>query len=224
MRRVIGYMDVFYGIDNPLFLEPRKDPHDIIRTMLPWLLRYILTMPKVRKLLLPVDEHLAKLSGSQALIDIIDQHFFKKTPAHFALSYFGLYLDYRYPRGGIVGVAPGRRTHLDARGRECSWRKLVWAADQKTFYRILDAGSIPNGKVRRSAEERQAALLDKRGGDSVFTLYLALDIDKSCFSERATAHLFCTTYTIGLSALDLRELTGDDPAKGGYTQDKARLI
>ena len=47
-----------------------------------------------------MDEYLAGFSSNQALLDIIDQHFFQKTPAYFALSYFSLYLDYRYPRGG----------------------------------------------------------------------------------------------------------------------------
>ena len=247
VRRVIGYMDVLYGIDNPLFLDLMSDPQYIFRTILPWLLRYILTMPKVRKLLLPVHEHLAKLSGNPALIDIIDQHFFKDTPAYFALSYFTLYLDYRYPRGGtgtlsrkleeyvlahggeirteveIVGVSPGKRTLLDANGQENFWRKLVWAADLKTLYRILDTGSIRNVKARRSVEERQAALVGKRGGDSVFTLYLALDIDTSYFSRIATAHFFYTPSKTGLSTLDLREIAGD-PSAGTYTRDKARIV
>jgi phytoene dehydrogenase-like protein len=247
VRRVIGYMDVLYGIDNPLFLDLMSDPQYIFRTILPWLLRYILTMPKVRTLLLPVHEHLAKLSGNPALIDIIDQHFFKDTPAYFALSYFTLYLDYRYPRGGtgtlsrkleeyvlahggeirteveIVGVSPGKRTLLDANGQEYFWRKLVWAADLKTLYRILDTGSIRNVKARRSVEERQAALVGKRGGDSVFTLYLALDIDTSYFSRIATAHFFYTPSKTGLSTLDLREIAGD-PSAGTYTRDKARIV
>ncbi len=39
------------------------------------------------------------------MLDIITQHFFRDTPAFFALSYFSLYLDYNYPLGG-TGTLP----------------------------------------------------------------------------------------------------------------------
>jgi phytoene dehydrogenase-like protein len=35
---------------------------------------------------------------------IIGQHFFKGTPAFFAMSYFSVYLDYLYPRGGTAAL------------------------------------------------------------------------------------------------------------------------
>jgi len=248
VRRVMGYMDVLYGIDNPLFLDLKSDPKYLLKTILPWMLKYALTMPKIARLALPVDEYLARFSDNQALLDIIEQHFFQKTPTFFALSYFSLYLDYLYPRGGtgtlprkmgeyiiaaggqircevqIAGVDPGKRKLIDARGGEYSWRKLVWAADQKTLYRVLDLGSLPDGKARRNAEARKASLSGKKGGDSVFTLYLALNIDKSYFSQIASAHFFYTPSRTGLSAADIRELANDGPAEGRYTRDKARII
>ena len=36
---------------------------------------------------------------------MISQHFFKNTPTFFALSYFSLYLDYFYPKGGVGKLA-----------------------------------------------------------------------------------------------------------------------
>jgi len=72
-------------------------------------------------------------------------------------------------------------------------------------------------------EGRRAELVGKRGGDSVFTLYLALDIDTSYFSRIATAHFFYTPSKTGLSTLDLREIAGD-PSAGTYTRDKARIV
>jgi phytoene dehydrogenase-like protein len=47
-----------------------------------------------------VATYLEKFTQNQALLDIITQHFFTETPAYFALSYFRLYLDYYYPKGG----------------------------------------------------------------------------------------------------------------------------
>jgi phytoene dehydrogenase-like protein len=83
IAKVMGYMDVLYGIDNPLFLDLKNNPKYVFRTILPWALKYLLTAPKIAKLGKPVDEHLARFSTNQALLDIIAQHFFQKTPAFF---------------------------------------------------------------------------------------------------------------------------------------------
>ena len=99
IAKIMDYMDVMYGIDNPLFLDLKNNPKYVFGTILPWALKYLLTAPKIAKLREPVDEYLASFSTNQALLDIIAQHFFQKTPTFFALSYFSLYLDYRYPQG-----------------------------------------------------------------------------------------------------------------------------
>jgi phytoene dehydrogenase-like protein len=96
VRKVMGYMEILYGIDNPLFMD-LTDLEYVSRTILPWIMKYIRTLPKISKLYQPVDEYLSGFSNNQALLDIIEQHFFQKTPAYFALSYFTLYLDYRSP-------------------------------------------------------------------------------------------------------------------------------
>jgi phytoene dehydrogenase-like protein len=205
-------------------------------------------MPKVARLMGPVDEHLARFSRNQALIDIIAQHFFQKTPTYFALSYFSLYLDYRYPRGGtgklpeavldfilahggeirtdteIVGIDHGRRTLRDAGGESYSWRKLVWAADQKTLYRVVDSAAIADANARRSTEARRDAIAGAKGGDSVSTLFLSLDLDPGYFSQIASAHFFYTPSRTGLSKADIRELAPADPSEGAFTRDKARII
>ena len=40
IRRVMDIMDVLYGIDNPLFLDLKNDPKFLLKTLLPWLMRY----------------------------------------------------------------------------------------------------------------------------------------------------------------------------------------
>jgi len=246
VRRVMGYLDVLYGIDNPLFLDLRNDPRCVARTILPWLLKYARTMPKVAKLMGPVDEHLATLSSDRALIDIVAQPFFHKTPAYFALSYFSLYLDYRYPRGGtgtlpaklreyvlahggeirtateIGGVDHANRTVRDARGGSHEWRALVWAADQKALYRALELTSLP-AKVRPRVEERKAAIADARGGDSVHTAFLAVDLPPRYFADIASAHFFYTPSTTGLSKADIRDIAPASAADGAFTRDRARI-
>ncbi len=239
--KVMEYMDVLYGIDNPLFLDLKNNPAYVFRTILPWMVKYALTMPKVAKLHKPVEEHLSRFSTNQALIDLIAQHFFQKTPAYFALSYFSLYLDYRYPRGGtgafarameqfvlahngeirteteITAVDPGRNQAVDVHGRVYRYRKLVWAANAKTLYRIVDLGSLTNSRAAGNIQAQQKAVSGKIGGDSIFTLYLTLDLDKAYFEKISSAHFFYTPSTVGLSKARLQDLFDDDPSHpAGY--------
>jgi len=178
--------------------------------------KYALTIRKITALNTPVVDYLRRYTQNQSLLDMIAQHFFRDTPAFFALSYFKLYLDYNYPRGGtgtlpdklarfiedhggaistdteIVSVDPERRRVTDARGQTHGYRGLIWAADLKTLYRSMDPEALHDDAIRRAVVERRAAVADKSGGDSVLTVYLALDLDKSYFESRASAHFFYT--------------------------------
>jgi phytoene dehydrogenase-like protein len=248
IAKIMGYMDVLYGIDNPLFLDLRSNPEYVLRTILPWALKYALTAPKIAKLKGPVEEHLATLATNQALIDLIAQHFFQKTPASFALSYLSLYLDYRYPRGGtgalaqglerfvldhggemrreteITSLDPGRRQVADARGNAYRYKKLVWAADQKALYRIVDLASLTNRKVIEGIQARKEALVGKIGGDSVLTLFLAVDLDSGYFARISSPHFFYTPSTAGLSQIRLGQLRTDDPKiPTGLIDDRPRI-
>lgn len=235
IARIMGYMDVLYGIDNPLFLDLKDNPKYVFRTILPWAFKYLLTAPKIAQLGRPVDEHLARFSTNQALLDIIDQHFFQKTPAFFALSYFSLYLDYRYPRGGtgalakaleqftlqngaqirreteITSLDPGRNQATDAKGNVYQYRKMIWAADLKTLYRVADLTSLTDSQAIGGIEARKQALAGKTGGDSVFTLYLTADLESAYFAQICSPHFFYTPSTTGLSQVSLDELRNDDP-------------
>ena len=195
-----------------------------------------------------MDEYLAGFSTNQALLDIIAQHFFQKTPTFFALSYFSLYLDYRYPRGGtgalpkaleqfilgnggeirreteITSVDPGRNQATDARGNVYQYKKLVWAADLKTLYRVADLASLTDSKVISGIEARKEALAGKIGGDSVFTLYLTVDLDSAHFAQISSPHFFYTPSITGLSQVSLDELRNDDPKiPAGFVDDRPRI-
>lgn len=249
IEKVMGYMAVLYGIDNPLFLDLKSNPGYVFRTILPWLLRYTLTMPKVAKLNRPVYEHLSKLTQNRALADIIAQHFFRDTPAFFALSYFTLYLDYRYPRGGtgtlahaleryilgnggtldtetaITKLEPGTNEAIDGEGRTYRYRKLIWAADQKTLYRSINLASVSDSRTVARIRARQQELEGKVGGDSVFTVYVAANLDKSYFADIASAHFFYTPSPAGQSGADLSQLLevrGSRPPR--FINDKPRVV
>jgi phytoene dehydrogenase-like protein len=216
VRRVMKHMDVLYGVENPAFKDLRHDRDYVFKKLLPWLGRFVLTIGKINRMGMPVEEYLETLSRSRPLIDIIAQHFFKKTPAFFALSYFSLYLDYVYPVGGtgalprameaycvdkgvdirkrtrITAVDPVGHTVTDQAGVVYSYRKLVWAADLKTLYRVTDIDALQEEEARKKARDRAAALEAASGGDSVFTLYLAVDIEPGWFAAKSNGHFFYT--------------------------------
>lgn len=219
IRKVMGYMDVLYGIENPLFLEDMKDMKYLMKTLFPWLIRYQMNIGKASRMDEPVNEYLKGFTKNQALIDMITQHFFKETPSFFALSYFGLYLDYSYPKGGtgvlaekmteyitslggeilteteILHVDPVKKALRTSQGETLTYRKLVWAADQKTLY-----GQISEN-MTTDMEKQRTLVKENHGGDSIVTLYLGTSLSQDYFEEKCGAHGFYTPVTKGLSTL-----------------------
>lgn len=218
--KVMRYMDVLYGVENPLFLENElKDPQYLTKTLLPWLIRYNSNIKKAGRLNEPVREYLKKFTTSQELIDMICQHFFAETPTFFALSYFGLYLDYRYPVGGtavlpqklteyitshggevllkaeVVRISKDQQTIELADGRMFEYGQLIWAGDQTALYRAL-GDSLPE------KAQKQKALVEKSHGiDSIMTLFIGSTIPPEEAAQICGAHAFYTPKTTGLSTL-----------------------
>lgn len=219
------YMEVQYGIDNPLFLDMKADRDYMMRVIMPWMFKYALIMPKISKMAGPTVEFLKRYSSNQSLLDIISQHFFTDTPAFFALSYMKLYLDYYYPKGGtgtfvsklvdliienkgtirnqteITELDAGKQTIKTAQGEVLHYRRLIWAADQQALYRLLKVENIGDVKVRTEIDKRKALISNKAGNDSIFTMYLGLNLGKEYFSNKCTAHLFYTPDRAGQSSV-----------------------
>lgn len=224
IRKIMHYMDVQYGIDNPMFLDFKKDQAYMVRVILPWVIKYAFTAPKISALNEPVVDFLKRYTQNQALLDIISQHFFHDTPAFFALSYLKLYIDYHYPLGGtgklpqqlvsfienhhgeiktnseISSVDPYHKTIKDSQGIVYEYERLIWAADLKTLYRIVNLETITDRQLIQAITARQQELSDKTGNDSVYTLYLGLDKPKEYFSAIATEHFFYTPSRVGQTA------------------------
>ncbi len=221
--KIMHYMEVQYGIDNPLFLDVKEDRDYFIKKVFPWMFKYAITSPKIAVLNEPVVDYLKHYTNNQSLLDIITQHFFQETPAFFALSYLKLYLDYYYPVGGtgklieklvalirqhggeiktntsINMVDPVQQTLTTSGGEKLEYKRLVWAADLKTLYDLVDPNQFTDEKVQRSVAQRKAVLADAGGCDSVFTLFAAVDIEPEYFSKIASAHFFYTPSRVGQS-------------------------
>ncbi|MBI9099438.1 MAG: NAD(P)/FAD-dependent oxidoreductase [Spirochaetaceae bacterium] len=228
---VMSYMDVLYGIDNPAFLDLKNNHRFLFKEFLPWLYRYLLTINKILKLNYPVEDFISRFTSNQSLIDMIVQHFFRSTPTFFALSYFKLYNDYHYPLGGTGTLVerlteyitdregiiltnrradelhPEEKVLLDITGEGFSYDSLLWAADSKTLYRIIDIEKIKSRKLSKTVKRKREELELLHGGDSVFTVYLTLEKDKEFFSQKCSEHFFYTSKTKGLSSVDQNYLT-----------------
>lgn len=229
IRRIMKHMDVLYGIENPVFKDLKRDLPFIFKKILPWFPRFLFTVRKINRMKIPVETYLEGVISNPALRDIIAQHFFKNTPAFFALSYFSLYLDYFYPKGGVGALAdilaaktreyggeirtntlithvdPARKIVTDEKGNAYTWDHLIWAADLKRFYSMTTTESLAT-EVKAAVESTRAKMMQHRGGDSIFTLFLQIGLPPERFSEVAHGHFFYTPSTEGLGEIHRREL------------------
>jgi phytoene dehydrogenase-like protein len=229
IRRIMKDMEVLYGIENPVFKDVRHDRQYLFTILLPWLLKFLYTVGRINRMDYPVETLLKRLTDNRALRDIISQHFFKNTPVFFAMSYFSLYLDYMYPKGGtgtipralvqkikeyggriiceteISEVIPAEFVAGDTDGNQYSYDTLIWAADLKSLYSVTATEGVPQN-VRQGIESKKAELQERRGGDSVFTLFLEVDEPPESFARIARGHFFYTPSRRGIGELHRGEL------------------
>lgn len=231
IRRMIRHMDVLYKVDNPIIRDIWRDPLYILTRIMPWFPGFLYTLYVMKRMNRPVEDYVDRYISDPGLKDIITQHFFRATPAFFALGYFSLYLQYFYPKEGVGNLAEVVEAKLkelgveiryetvikridasaqkvyDEDGKEYSYKNLVWAADLKTFYRQMETAGLPR-KVQKAFEEKKEALLIRRGGDSVFSLYLEVDEPLESFRRISHGHFFYTAHREGLGQTHWSELDG----------------
>ena len=229
IRKIMKHMEVLYGIENPVFKDLKNDRNYLFKKLLPWLPRFLFTVGKINRMNMPIEDYLKTIISNPSLRDMIAQHFFKNTPTFFALSYFSLYLDYFYPKGGvgkladalknkmleyegeikptttIVEVLPGLNLVRDQNNHSYHYKNLIWANDLKTLYKIVATAGLPP-KIKEKFEETKITMLKNRGGDSVFSLYLEVDEPLESFRKIANGHLFYTPSKTGLGEIHRKEL------------------
>jgi len=229
IRKIMKYMDVLYGIENPVFKELKSDRDFIFKELLPWLPKFIFTVGKINRMNMPVEDYLGTIVKNNSLRDIISQHFFKNTPAFFAMSYFSLYLDYFYPKGGVGKLSEALKNKIveyggeiktetkitEVMAEECivkdqnnntlKYANLIWSADLKTLYKITRTeGLLP--RIRIKAEDAKNKFLKNRGGDSVFSLFIEVNEPPESFRKIAYGHFFYTPSRLGLGDTHRGEL------------------
>ena len=168
-----------------------------------------------------MEEYLGRLTDNQSIIDVLTQFFFRKMPTYFALGYFYVYLDYFYPKSGtgvlpnllkekildwggkiklnkeIVKVDAAESKVVDSDGNDYHYDHLIWAADLKTLYRIVDYSGLDE-KTNRKISYQTQNIFASKGAESVFILFVAVDLPPSYFQARGGEHLFYTPSRKGL--------------------------
>jgi len=143
----------------------------------------------------------------------------------FALSYFALYNDYIYPKGGvgkfiekmetaitslegeisydteIITIDSVNKIVIDNKGNEYQYNKMIWTGDLKTLYNITKEEGL-NKKTMNKKQE----VITKKGAESVFSVFLAVDMQPEYFGNITSCHSFYTPYKDGLGQIHTKEL------------------
>ena len=228
MYKLSGYNKVLYEFDNPNFGDAMSNKKFVIKKLLPWTFKFLHALRKLNQFNMPMEGYLQGLTENTSLIDILIQHFFRNTPAYFALGYFYGYLDYFYPKGGtgalnhllkakiqswggniklnklIVEVVPSQSTIIDSEGWSYPYDHLIWAADLKTLYQCLNPDGL-EPKTAREIEAEAHRILSSKGAESVFILFIAVNRPPSYFQENGGAHMFYTPSKQGLGETNRQE-------------------
>ena len=229
IQDIIEDMKVLYGVDNPLFAEQKRNALTMIPSVVAWMFKSTRTLYRITKMDTPFEKYLDSLATNQSLKDIVGQHFFRRTPVFFALSYFALYNDYIYPKGGvgafiqkladaiashggeirygteIVGVDAQNKRLKDSAGDEYRYNTMIWAGDLKALYSLTNDEGLTKTSVDRFRARKQAILAHK-GAESVFSVFLGVDLPPGFFREKASGHVFYTPNRQGLGTIHTAEL------------------
>jgi len=222
------YTKVLYEFDNPNFVDLKNNKKFIFKKLIPWTFKFLYTLRKMNQYNIPMEDFIKDKISNQSLLDIILQHFFRKTPTHFALGYFYVYMDYFYPKSGtgaisnllkekilehggeiklnteIEEIYPSTSMIVDTSGNEYSYDHLIWASDLKKMYRILNGDGLDVNKKNEIAALTDR-MLSAKGAESVYILYIAVNRPTSFFQQHGGEHLFYTPSSQGLGETNQKE-------------------
>lgn len=228
MGQLSEYTQVLYEFDNPNFVDFKSDTKFIFRKLIPWTFKFLHALRKFDQYNIPMEDFLQSHLSNRSLMDILIQHFFRKTPTYFALGYFYVYLDYFYPRRGtgalssllkekvlalggeiklntyIAEIVPSASKVIDSTGNEYPYDHLIWAADLKTMYRSLKPAGL-DAKITAKIEPESQRIQSSKGAESTFILHLGVNRPPSYFRQNGGEHLFYTPSKQGLGETNQSE-------------------
>ena len=93
----------------------------------------------------------------------------------------------------------------DDKGNVYNYDHLIWAADLKTLYEIVDINGVDT-KLKSEFKETKNNILNNRGGDSVFTLFVEVNEPLESFKKVSNGHFFYTPSKQGLGKVHTDDL------------------
>ncbi len=224
IRSSVNLSKALNRVPNPFFKDVFRDKAFFLKQFLPRMPGFLSAVVRTGLADRSIEAALAAISANSSLNDMLSQHFFKGTPASFAFGYFENFQDYLYPRGGtgqlpealsrliqakggtiqtdteIVEIQPAAKTVLDQHGQAYGYDRLLWCADLKSLYqRTRLQGLSP--RVQRSIRKEAATYAACKTGESVFTLFLAVDAPPETFGTISKGHFIYTPRLEGLGDL-----------------------
>ena len=116
-------------------------------------------------------------------------------------------------------------TLTDQKGNTYAYKQLIWASDTKALYRNINYDKLTDSKYKKKLLTKRETLEQYHGGDSIFALYLAIDLPVSYFSNISHPHLFYTPKNGGISHIqgtELEKVLDKDPRE--TTLDERNII
>jgi phytoene dehydrogenase-like protein len=169
----------------------------------------------------PLDTRLAELGADTDLSRLLSQPFFPGTSVFFGFGYYRFYPEYAYPAAGMGAIPDALAAFISARGGSLYLGRkvssilvgkgrargialadgsaieadaVIAAADAKELVESL----LPQGAV----PEKFVAKIEKaKPGDSVFTVYLEVDMDPGAIVPITLAHAILAPDRAGLALL-----------------------
>lgn len=229
LRRYTRMAEILNRVANPFFKNPLKDPSFLLTAFIPWLPSFFSVVMRTAWGVPSMEKALGRITKNQALIDMVSQHFFKGTPAPFALGYFANFQDYLYPRGGtaqlprrlaafitdqggtiltgkeITSLDPAARLLADQEGTEYPYDLLLWGANLKALYRRMQPRNL-SARRRRALAREESRYEAVECGESVFSLFLGVDEPPETFQKISRGHFIYTPRIEGLGSRHREDL------------------
>ncbi|MFN6992029.1 MAG: phytoene desaturase family protein [Fervidobacterium sp.] len=227
IEKIVSNVEILYSVDNPLFVDMQEMKKNISK-YLEWLVKLPSVLISMKRLKMSVYDYVLQILKNISATDIVTQHFFKDTPTFFALSYFYIYNDYIYPKGGVGKLAKAlenkakdlgvkifynteihkvdvsEHTLFDKDGNKYIYDKMVWSSDLKKLYKILEDQNVNTRKWNIDKERKR--VLQGKPAESVFKVFLAVDKSPNYFKSISEAHFFYTPSKFGIGIIDKEEL------------------
>ncbi|HON29115.1 MAG TPA: NAD(P)/FAD-dependent oxidoreductase, partial [Mesotoga infera] len=105
----------------------------------------------------------------------------------------------------VTEIHAGKKLLVDNGGRSYKYNELVWTADLKRLYSILETEGLPEAVVEKVNTFR-SELSKKHGTDSIFSVFVAVDEPPEIFEAISNGHFFYTPSRKGLGEIHRSQL------------------